>query len=99
MPAPTESPVTGDSASYRAVLLVSGNRDDRRVLFNTFDSLGYDAVYTARETEHARALLHEDPKIALVVVDFSDAAAAFNWCEALYDPKIARSVLGVLPAG
>ena len=99
MSAHVESPLTDDAAKYRAVLLVSGNRDDRRVLFNTFDALGYDAVYTARETEHARALLNEDPKIALVVVDFSDAAAAFNWCEALYDPKIARSVLGVLPAG
>ena len=98
MPAPTESLHIDDSTSYRAVLLVSGNRDDRRVLFNTFDALGYDAVYTARETEHARALLHEDPKIALIVLDFSDAASAFSWCDALYNPAIARAVLGILPA-
>ncbi len=99
MPITNESPRAEENANYRAVLLVSGHRDDRRVLFNTFDALGYDAVYTARETEHARALLQEDPKIALIVLDFSDASAACSWCDALYDPEITRTVLGVLPAG
>ncbi len=99
MPAPTESAKVIESAPYSAVLLVSGHRDDRRVLFNTFDALGYDAVYTARETEHARALLHEDPKIALIVIDFSDAAAASSWCEAFYNPASTRVILGILPSG
>jgi diguanylate cyclase (GGDEF)-like protein len=69
--------------NYRAVLLVSGHRDDRRVLFNTFDMLGFDAVYTARETEHAQALLVQDPKISLIVLDFADSAVAAKWCEKL----------------
>ncbi len=83
---------------YRAVLLVSGHRDDRRVLFNTFDALGYDAVYTARETQHARALLNEDPKIGLIALDFTDASAAAIWCDALGDTS-PWPILGILPAG
>jgi hypothetical protein len=81
---------------YRAVLLVSGHRDDRRVLFNTFDALGYDAVYTARETQHARALLNEDPKIGLIALDFSDPNAASTWCETLGDATLWVFCLQVL---
>jgi diguanylate cyclase (GGDEF)-like protein len=82
---------------YRAVLLVSGHRDDRRVLFNTFDAMGYDAVYTARETQHARALLNEDPKIGLIALDFSDPNAATHWCETIGDAN-SWAILGILPA-
>lgn len=85
--------------TYRAALLVSGHRDDRRVLFNTFDRLGFDAVYTARETEHAQALLGQDPKIGFIVLDFNDATAALQWCEQLRISGSKRPILGVLPAG
>jgi diguanylate cyclase (GGDEF)-like protein len=84
---------------YRAVLLVSGHRDDRRILFNTFDQLGFDAVYTARETEHAAALLHQDPKIALILLDFADPISAYHWCEKLKLEGSTRPILGILPAG
>lgn len=85
--------------AYRAALLVSGHRDDRRVLFNTFDRLGFDAVYTARETEHAQALLGQDPKIGFIVLDFNEPAAALQWCEQLRAAGSKRPILGVLPAG
>lgn len=64
------------STGYRAVLLIANQRDDRRVLFNSFDQLGYDAVYTARDVEHGESLLLQDPKISVVVMDFSQSSAA-----------------------
>jgi diguanylate cyclase (GGDEF)-like protein len=58
------------SSSYRAALLIASHRDDRRTLFNAFDRMGFDAVYTARDVEHGASLLQQDPKITIVVMDF-----------------------------
>lgn len=71
------------SNTYRAVLLIANQRDDRRVLFNTFDHLGFDAVYTARDVEHGESLLLQDPKISVVVLDFSQSNAALIFANAL----------------
>jgi len=71
------------TSAYRAVLLIANQRDDRRVLFNTFDQLGFDAVYTARDVEHGESLLLQDPKIGVVVMDFSQSGAAMIFANAL----------------
>ena len=71
------------ASAYRAVLLIASQRDDRRVLFNTFDQLGFDAVYTARDVEHGESLLLQDPKISVVVLDFSQSNAATTFANAL----------------
>jgi diguanylate cyclase (GGDEF)-like protein len=87
------------SSTYRAVLLVSSHRDDRRIMFNTFDQLGFDAVYTARETHHAQALLAQDPLISFIVLDFIDAEAALSWCLTLQSENSKRPIFGIVPAG
>jgi diguanylate cyclase (GGDEF)-like protein len=83
--------------NYRAVLLVCSHRDDRRVLFNTFDQMGFDAVYTARETEHAQALLAQDPRIGLIVLECVNANEAFRWCEKLRQEGSRRPIIAVAP--
>jgi len=72
------------ASDYPAVLLIANQRDDRRVLFNTFDRLGFDAVYTARDVEHGESLLLQDPKIGVVVMDFIHASAAIAFANALH---------------
>ncbi len=89
--------MSDDSETYRAVLLVCSHRDDRRVLFNTFDQLGFDAVYTARETEHAQALLAQDPRISLIVLECVNASEAFRWCEKLRQEGSRRPIIAVAP--
>jgi diguanylate cyclase (GGDEF)-like protein len=86
-------------SGYRAALLVSSQRDDRRVLFNTFDVMGFDAVYTARDCDHAQALLEQDPKISVIVLDFIEANVAKKWCEKIGTQSSRVMVIGIVPEG
>ncbi len=84
------------------VLIVASNRDDRRVLFDSFDGAEFEAIYTARDVAQAHALLAQDPELALIFVEFIDPyAEAEGLCRLLAGHPRWRLVprVGVLPAG
>jgi diguanylate cyclase (GGDEF)-like protein len=84
------------------VLIVASNRDDRRVLFDSFDGAEFEAIYTARDVAQAHALLAQDPELALIFVEFLDPyAEAEGLCRLLAGHPRWRLVprVGVLPAG
>ena len=91
-----------DSPSNAGVLIVASNRDDRRVLFDSFDGAEFDAIYTARDAAQAHALLAQEPELALIFVEFLDPyAEAEGLCRLLAGHPRWRLVprVGVLPAG
>jgi diguanylate cyclase (GGDEF)-like protein len=84
------------------VLIVASNREDRRVLFDSFDGADFDAIYTARDAPQAHALLAQDPELALIFVEFVDPyAEAEGLCRVLAAHPRWRLVprIGVLAAG
>lgn len=91
-----------DTVHNAGVLIVASNRDDRRVLFDSFDGAEFEAIYTARDVAQAHALLAQDPELALIFVEFLDPyAEAEGLCRLLAGHPRWRLVprVGVLPAG
>lgn len=91
-----------DSPANAGVLIVASNRDDRRVLFDSFDGADFEAIYTARDVAQAHALLAQEPELALIFVEFLDPyAEAEGLCRLLAGHPRWRLVprVGVLPAG
>lgn len=84
------------------VLIVASNRDDRRVLFDSFDGAEFEAIYTARDVAQAHGLLSQDPELALIFIEFLDPyAEAEGLCRLLAGHPRWRKVprIGVLPVG
>jgi diguanylate cyclase (GGDEF)-like protein/PAS domain S-box-containing protein len=87
--------------THGAILIVTTQRDDRRVLFETLDGQDFDAVYTAKDLPQALAFLQQDPKIDVVVMEFhGEARDAAAFCATLKrDPKLGRvPVIGIAAA-
>jgi diguanylate cyclase (GGDEF)-like protein/PAS domain S-box-containing protein len=57
-----------------AALIVAADRDDRRVLFDTLDAQGFEAIYSAKDFAQASAFLEQDPQLDLFFVEFRGAA-------------------------
>jgi diguanylate cyclase (GGDEF)-like protein/PAS domain S-box-containing protein len=84
-----------------SVLIVTTQRDDRRVLFDTLDAENFEAVYTAKDLPQALAFLEQDPQIDVVVMEFAGPAAeAVAFCTQLKgDPRLAQvPVIGIASA-
>jgi diguanylate cyclase (GGDEF)-like protein/PAS domain S-box-containing protein len=76
-----------------AVLIVVMNRDDRRVLFETLDAHEFDAIYTAKDFAQAHALLAQEPRIDIVVLEFqAEPRESVELCAALEALPRARRV-------
>lgn len=91
-----------DRPANAGVLIVASNRDDRRVLFDSFDGAEFEAIYTARDVAQVHALLAQEPELALIFVEFLDPyAEAEGLCRLLAGHPRWRLVprIGVLPAG
>lgn len=92
----------GKGGEHGAILLIiTGNRDDRRCLFDALDADNMAAIHTARDIEQARGFLDQDIAFDLIIADFSeqgDAVVAF--CAAMQsDPAMVDTpVLGILAA-
>jgi diguanylate cyclase (GGDEF)-like protein len=87
---------------YAGVLIVVGNRDDRRVLFDAFDGAEFEAIYTARDVAQAQALLAQEPALSLIFVEFLDPyAEAEGLCRLLASHPRWRLIprIGILPRG
>ena len=79
-------------------MIVTTQRDDRRVLFDTLDAQNFEAVYTAKDLPQALAFLQQDPQIDVVVMEFlGDAREAVAFCTQLKgDARLARvPVIGI----
>ncbi len=81
------------------LLIVTGNRDDRRTLFDALDAENLGAIHTARDIAQARSFVDEGIDFDLVVVEFvgqADATVAF--CASLggADGRAGVPVLGIL---
>lgn len=90
--------MTATSDSLGSVLIIAADREDRRVLFDTLDAQGFDAIYSARDYVQARAFLEQDPQIELVLAEFDGAAAAaIAFCGELrqYHPASTVPVIGM----
>jgi len=88
----------GSQDSHSSILLVTTQREDRRVLFETLDSQDFGAVYTAKDLAQALAFLQQDPKIDVVVLEFfGEAKESTTFCAQLKnDAKLARvPVIGI----
>src|SRR5215471_10050618 len=87
--------------THGSILIVTTQRDDRRVLFETLDGQDFDAVYTAKDLAQALAFLQQDPKIDVVVAEFlGEAKDAVAFCTKLKsDAKLAKvPVIGIAAA-
>ena len=90
-----------EESSQSSVLIVTTQRDDRRVLFDTLDAQNFEAVYTAKDLPQALSFLQQDPKIDVVVMEFvGDAREAVAFCTQLKgDPRLAEvPVIGIAAA-
>jgi len=86
---------------HSSILIVTTQREDRRVLFETLDAQDFDAVYTAKDLAQALAFLQQDPKIDVVVLEFlGEANEAVAFCAHLKkDAKLAKvPVIGISAA-
>ena len=93
--------MAGATANPGSVLIVTTQRDDRRVLFDTLDAQNFDAVYTAKDLPQALAFLTQDPQIDAVVMEFlGDAREAVAFCTQLKgDARLAKvPVIGIVSA-
>ncbi len=84
------------------VLIVASNRDDRRVLFDSFDGAEFEAIYTARDVVQAHSLLAQEPDLAMIFVEFLEPyAETEGLCRLLAGHPRWRLVprIGVLPVG
>lgn len=87
---------------YAGALIVVGNRDDRRVLFDAFDGAEFEAIYTARDVAQAQGLLAQEPALSLIFVEFLDPyAEAEGLCRLLASHPRWRLIprIGILPRG
>ncbi|HET6546777.1 MAG TPA: bifunctional diguanylate cyclase/phosphodiesterase [Rhodanobacteraceae bacterium] len=65
------------------ILIVAGQRDARRLLFNAFDG-HFEAIYSARDIPQARSLLKSVGRVDLLLIEFpADARRAREFCEEL----------------
>jgi len=90
-----------EQPSQSSVLIVTTQRDDRRVLFDTLDAQNFDAVYTAKDLPQALAFLEQDPQIDVVVMEFlGPATEAVAFCTQLKgDARLAQvPVIGIASA-
>ena len=75
------SSMSNEESSQSSVLIVTTQRDDRRVLFDTLDAQNFEAVYTAKDLPQALSFLQQDPQIDVVVIEFlGDASEAVAFC-------------------
>ncbi|MBS0556979.1 MAG: EAL domain-containing protein [Proteobacteria bacterium] len=84
-----------------SVLIVTTQRDDRRVLFDALDAQNFEAVYTAKDLPQALSFLKQDPQIDVVVMEFlGEAREAVAFCTQLKgDPRLAQvPVIGIAAA-
>jgi diguanylate cyclase (GGDEF)-like protein/PAS domain S-box-containing protein len=90
-----------EDSTLSSVLIVTTERDDRRVLFETMDAQNFEAVYTAKDLPQALSFLAQDPKIDVVVMEFvGDAREAVAFCAQLKgDPRLSEvPVIGIATA-
>ena len=90
-----------ETSQQSSVLIVTTQRDDRRVLFDTLDAENFDAVYTAKDLPEALSFLEQDPQIDVVVMEFAGAATeAVAFCTQLKgDVRLAKvPVVGIAAA-
>jgi diguanylate cyclase (GGDEF)-like protein len=84
------------------VLIVASNREDRRILFDSFDGAEFEAIYTARDVVQAHSLLAQEPELAMIFVEFLEPyAETEGLCRLLAAHPRWRLVprIGVLPVG
>jgi diguanylate cyclase (GGDEF)-like protein len=84
-----------------SLLIVVTDRDDRRALFEVFDTYEFDAIFTAKDFAQAHAFLEQEPRVDVVLLEFrDDARDALAFCTALrartQGPPI--PVIGIAPA-
>ncbi|HET7844001.1 MAG TPA: bifunctional diguanylate cyclase/phosphodiesterase [Xanthomonadales bacterium] len=67
-----------------SVLIVVTDREDRRALFEVFDTYEFDAIFTAKDFAQAHAFLGQEARIDVVLLEFrDDAREALDFCTAL----------------
>ncbi len=90
-----------EESSQSSVLIVTTQRDDRRVLFDTLDAQNFEAVYTAKDLPQAMSFLQQDPQIDVVVLEFvGEAQESVAFCAQLKgDKRLAEvPVIGITSA-
>ncbi|HET6631138.1 MAG TPA: bifunctional diguanylate cyclase/phosphodiesterase [Rhodanobacteraceae bacterium] len=91
--------MNGTAKAGSSLLIVTGDRSDRRALFDALDAENFDAIYTARDVAQARSFIEQDPHIDLLLLQFDSAAeqaAAFcTWLKE--EPAFAATpIIGIL---
>ena len=80
-------------------LIVTADRDDRRILFDALDAQGFDAIYSAKDLAQARGFLAQDARPDLVLLEFHDEPqAALAFCDEVRqgDATVPVQIIGIL---
>lgn len=73
----------------RPVLIVASSREDRRVLFDALDGMGFGDILSAPNAGHARGLLERSARPVLAILDFEHMSnAARGLCSELADMPV-----------
>lgn len=91
-----QAPATGQEM---ALLIVTGNRDDRRTLFDALDAENLGAIHTARDVDQARSFADQGIAFDLVIAEFSGTDDSMvGFCAALGAGEGSKPVpvLGIL---
>jgi diguanylate cyclase (GGDEF)-like protein/PAS domain S-box-containing protein len=91
--------MAADGAQRGGALIVAADRDDRRVLFDALDVLGFEVIYSAKDLAQARAFLAQDARLDLVLLEFrDDPADELAFCAEVgrLDPDAPAPIIGIL---
>ncbi|MGA7297187.1 MAG: bifunctional diguanylate cyclase/phosphodiesterase [Rhodanobacteraceae bacterium] len=83
------------------LLIVTGNREDRRCLFDALDAENMAAIHTAKDIEQARGFLEQGIQFDLIIAEFAEKAdTVVAFCASMQaDASMANTpVLGILAA-
>lgn len=76
-------------ADGRPVLVVASSREDRRVLFDALDGMGFGEILSAPNAAQARALIERSTRPVLAILDFEHMSnAARILCSELADMPV-----------
>ena len=67
----TVSGADHDHEQGATLLIVTGNREDRRCLFDALDAENMAAIHTAKDIEQARGFLEQGIHFDLIIAEFA----------------------------
>lgn len=87
------------SSQMGVALIVAADREDRRVLFDALDAMGFEAVYSAKDLAQARGFVAQEARPELVLLEFvGESADTLTFCDEVrgLDADAPAQIIGIL---